>query len=53
MAEWTTIKLSSLENFKDFSAEYYKNDYLQKANKIRKIGTERTGKIARSEEAHV
>lgn len=46
MAVWNTINLSSLENFKDFSSEYYKLDFIQKSNAIRKIGVEQAGRIA-------
>lgn len=46
MAVWNTIYLSSLENFKDFSSEYYRKDYIQKSELIRRIGTVKVGKIA-------
>lgn len=46
MAVWNTINLSSLENFKDFSSEYYKKDHIQKSKLIRRIGTVKVGKIA-------
>ena len=43
MATWNVINLSELENFKDFSSEYYRADNIQKSNVIRKIGTIRAG----------
>lgn len=43
MATWNVINLSKLENFKDFSSEYYRADNIQKSNVIRKIGTVRAG----------
>lgn len=46
MAAWNTINLSSLENFKDFSSEYYKKDHLQKSELIRSIGTIKVGRTA-------
>lgn len=46
MAVWNTINLSSLENFKDFSSEYYQKDHIQKSELIRRIGTVKVGKIA-------
>lgn len=46
MAIWNTIELSTLENFKDFSSEFYKKDYIQKSDTIRKIGTVKVNRIA-------
>lgn len=43
MAAWNIVKLSELENFKDFSSEYYRTDYIKKANIIRSFGTIRAG----------
>lgn len=42
MAVWNVINLTFLENFKDFSPEYYKKEFLQKSDIIRKIGTIRS-----------
>jgi len=46
MALWNEIDLSSLENFKDFSSEYYKIDFMQKSSMIRSIGTVKVNKVA-------
>ena len=45
MATWNEINLSKLENFKDFSSEYYRTDNIQKSNAIRKIGTVKAGDV--------
>lgn len=46
MAKWNIINLSELENYKDFSSEYYRKEYIQKSDIIRKIGVIRAGTAA-------
>ena len=41
MAKWNVVNLSTLENFKDFSSEYYKKEFLCYSNLIRRIGVVR------------
>lgn len=46
MAVWSEITLSSIENFKDFSPEYYKPLYLDLSKKIREFNVSKIGSVA-------